>query len=187
MSIYSKKTSFVLGFHGTSRDVAQKIFSGEGRHLEQSRKSYDWLGNGIYFWESDPLRAKEWAENKFPENPGVVGAVLDLRNCLDMSTRECCEVVSDAHLALKIESTTLKKNRNTDDYGETLLRELDCQVIEFLHGYQKNKGFQPFDTVRSPFIESGPLYENSGFRSKTHIQIAVRNIDCILGYFRPLE
>jgi hypothetical protein len=169
-------------------EVADKIFSGVEKHLDQSRKSYDWLGNGVYFWESDLLRAKEWAVQKFPGNQSVVGAVIDLGFCLDMSMREYCDLVSQAHSTLKKnEPTTLKENRKPDAYGVTMYRELDCQVIEFLHGYQQEKEYPSFDTVRSPFIESGPLYDNSSFRSKTHIQIAVRNIDCILGYFRPLE
>jgi hypothetical protein len=44
-----------------------------------------------------------------------------------------------------------------------------------------------YDSVRSPFPEGGNLYEHSGFRAKNHIQIAVRNLRCIKGYFRPIE
>ena len=34
------------------------------------------------------------------------------------------------------------------------------------------------------FLEGRPVYEGSGFYGKTHIQIAVRNSDCIKGVFR---
>jgi len=44
----------------------------------------------------------------------------------------------------------------------------------------------PYDTVRSPFQEGTPLYTGAGFQTKNHIQIAVRNLACIKGYFRPI-
>jgi len=46
-------------------------------------------------------------------------------------------------------------------------------------------GSTPFDTVRALFPEGDELYAGSGFKDKTHSEIAVRNDACILGYFRP--
>jgi hypothetical protein len=46
---------------------------------------------------------------------------------------------------------------------------------------------RPYDTVYGVFEEGGSLFEGSGFREKTHAQIAVRNTEFILGYFRVLE
>ena len=46
---------------------------------------------------------------------------------------------------------------------------------------------QPFDTVRAAFLEGDRLYDNAGFASKNHIQICVRELRCIKGYFRPLD
>ncbi len=37
----------VIGYHGCTRDVAEKIASGQ-RFLP-SERMYDWLGKGIYF------------------------------------------------------------------------------------------------------------------------------------------
>lgn len=47
-----------------------------------------------------------------------------------------------------------------------------------------NKKEQPFDTVKGIFTEGEPAYENAGFAEKTHVQICVRNQDCIKGVFR---
>ena len=78
-------TSFVLGYHGCSAEVGERCLMGEP--LVGSDQEYDWLGPGIYFWESDPLRAWEWADEKVDrskfESAFVVGAVIDLGNCLD--------------------------------------------------------------------------------------------------------
>jgi len=41
----------------------------------------------------------------------------------------------------------------------------------------------PFDTVRGVFFEGDPIYSNCGFHERTHVQIAVRNSDCIKGIF----
>jgi hypothetical protein len=54
-------TSFVLGFHGCDASVAREAVL-DGADVIQSEKDYDWLSPGAYFWESDPLRALEWAE-----------------------------------------------------------------------------------------------------------------------------
>ena len=37
------------------------------------------------------------------------------------------------------------------------------------------------------FWEGDELYPNAGFREKDHIQICVRNPNCIKGYFLPRE
>jgi hypothetical protein len=42
-----------------------------------------------------------------------------------------------------------------------------------------------FQSVRGIFAEGTPAFEGSGIRLKSHIQIAVRDPSCILGYFRP--
>jgi len=42
-----------------------------------------------------------------------------------------------------------------------------------------------FQTARGTLLESDPIYEGARIFTKTHVQIAVRNPYCILGYFRP--
>jgi hypothetical protein len=37
------------------------------------------------------------------------------------------------------------------------------------------------------FFEGTDLYDNAGFKSNNHIQIAVRNPNCIKGYFFPRD
>ena len=70
---------------------------------------------------------------------------------------------------------------------DLLLRKLDCAVIRFLHATREDEQEEPFDTVRAVFLEGGTLYENSGFAAKNHIQLCVRNLSAIKGYFRPLD
>jgi len=60
-------------------------------------------------------------------------------------------------------------------------------VIEQVHDFNMQENRVPFDTVRGIFIEGNEVYPGSGFREKTHIQICVRNLGCIKGYFNLIE
>jgi hypothetical protein len=75
--------------------------------------------------------------------------------------------------------------RNTlEDSGIYLKRTLDCAVIKTVHKLRKDSGETPYQTVYGVFEEGDPLYPNAGFRSKTHVQIAVIDPECIVGFFR---
>ena len=51
--LYSILPSFALGFHGCDESVADAVLAGN-QQLFPSRNKYDWLGEGIYFWENSP-------------------------------------------------------------------------------------------------------------------------------------
>jgi hypothetical protein len=62
---------------------------------------------------------------------------------------------------------------------------LDSAVINFyLTSLEEQE--QSYDTVRCPFEEGGAAFEGSRIRLETHTQVAVRELDCILGFFRPI-
>jgi hypothetical protein len=46
-SRYEILPSFILGFHGTDKETAERILAGE-EHLTASENEYDWLGHGIF-------------------------------------------------------------------------------------------------------------------------------------------
>lgn len=190
-------TSFVLGFHGCDLAVAKKaVFKGVA--LLQSEREYDWLGPGAYFWESDPRRAMEWAIAKAQrgdiKTPTVVGAVIDLGNCLDLATREDAELFRAAYYSFRRlrKKSGLAMPRNLNPKGvrgkDRLLRYLDCAVFRHLHVItdqqaKSDPSIEAFDTVRSAFIEGKRAFPGSGVHLKSHIQIAVRNPSCIKGVF----
>ncbi|WP_083386251.1 hypothetical protein [Acidithiobacillus ferrivorans] len=190
-SLYQNRPSFALGFHGTDEHVAAGVISG-GVHLTRSENTYDWLGSGIYFWDSDPQRALEWAQHGHAQgainDPGLVGAIFDLGICLDLTTRTALDEVARAYDLLTSTYASSGNMPPVNSGGPDLLkRALDCEVIEALHGYRHQRGLPPYDSVRAPFLEDSPLYPGAGFRVRNHIQIAVRNIACIKGYFRPIQ
>ena len=198
--MYSSHTTFVLGFHGCDRSIGESILTSDIR-LRPSSNTYDWLGHGIYFWENDPTRALKYAEaiknnpNRCKERitrPFALGAIIDLGHCLDLLDSKNLQVVKQAYEMLrtlhKSAGWPLPKNKPLRGGDDLLLRKLDCAVIEMTHVYNEQQGNEHFfDTVRGVFWEGEDLYENAGFKEKNHIQICVRNPNCIKGYFRVLE
>ncbi|WP_192385111.1 hypothetical protein [Mesorhizobium silamurunense] len=196
------RTGFVLGYHGCDKSIADAVIAGS--KLKSSAEKYDWLGPGAYFWEGDARRALEWAQDRHKrgeiKEAAVLGAVIDLGNCLDLTTRDDLELLKDAYASLKkafdAAGKNLPENRDPARGGmDKLLRYLDCAVIEHLHENIKadseehtDEAFpsiRPFDTVRGLFLEGSALYPGGGFFTHTHTQIAVRNERSIIGYFWP--
>lgn len=51
-----------------------------------------------------------------------------------------------------------------------------------------NDGFsirKVFDSTRGVFTEGGPVFPGAGILEKSHIQICIRNPNCIKGFFLP--
>ncbi|MBF0548554.1 MAG: hypothetical protein HQM08_29245 [Candidatus Riflebacteria bacterium] len=192
--MYSRKSSFVLGFHGTDEELGLEILNGK-KNFKPSENSYDWLGNGIYFWENNPKRAMDFAKLENKRNPGkvkkpfVLGAVLDLGNCFDLLSQEYIDFLQKAYKLLvsdlKERNHVLPENRGfSENDFDFKKRELDCAVIRYALGLAEKAGCL-FDSVLSSFWEGKELYKNSGFKQFNHVQIAIRNIDCIKGVFLP--
>lgn len=167
--------------------------------LRASANPYDWLGHGIYFWENNPQRAMDYAEMvmKYPgrakrrvKTPFVVGAVIDPGHCLNLLQGDSISLVKQAYELLVMSQEKaglpLPENKRQEE-GVPLLRYLDCAVLEALHTYRETHNESAFDSVRAVFTEGGEIYRSAGFRDKSHIQVCVRNPNCIKGYFHQLD
>ncbi|MEI6891966.1 MAG: hypothetical protein V5783_07325 [Pontiella sp.] len=197
--MYSTLPSFVLGFHGCDKKVAEAVFAGKSK-LKKSTNEYDWLGNGIYFWENNPQRAMEYARNlklypkrcsKKIREPAVVGAIIDLGNCLNLLDAKSITIVKEANALYeeicKNNDIPLAHNQPVRNSKELLLRYRDCAVIELLHASRETRKESALSSARGMFTEGKSLYKNAGFHEKNHIQICIRNPNCIKGYFRVLD
>lgn len=184
--------SFVLGYHGCDAAVARKVVAGDDQ-LFQSTNKYDWLGIGQYFWEDSYSRALRWAKEEHGKTggkvktPAVLGAIIDLGNCLNLIDTEHLELVKAAHAAY-LEICRASGDAPAKNKGQNLReRYLDRAVFETLHGLRKEEGKLAFDTVRAFFVEGQELYATAGLRALDHIQICVRTHRSIIGYFLPRE
>ncbi len=185
----------LVAHHGCDRAVRDALLAGTTQ-LTKSKNPYDWLGDGAYVFEDDWQRAVFFAQQSM-ENPGkkytkkpihdhaVVGLVLRIRLWLDMCTREGLAEYAEAYADLEMQGTRLPRNKAaTEDDVDLILRPLDRKVINHIHARRKSSGLPPYDAVRSHFVQGPKLLETSGFHRDTHVQIALRNLECVVGYFR---
>ena len=192
---YEFLPSPILGFHGCDESVGEAILNGEIAHLTSSLNDYDWLGSGIYFWESNPERAYQFALESAQggrnsrgsiARPFVLGATLHLKRCLNLADSSAIAQLQEAHADL--EATSLSTGAVVPTNGGDLrARKLDCAVTNFLHTTRRRNALPAYDTVRGLFWEGAPIYAGAGVREFNHIQICVRDLSCILGYFRPIQ
>jgi hypothetical protein len=180
----------IIGFHSCDREVGLRVLNGK-EELFSSNNSWDWLGSGIYFWEQNPVRALEYAIessqrlqfNKIPiKTPFVLGAIIELQNCLNLVESQSLKILSGAYNSLK---EVLQETGEEMPENKQNNRALDCAVIQFIHETNKKKFTPSYDTIRCAFPEGGELYPGSAISSRLHLQICVLNPDCIKGYFLP--
>lgn len=182
----------LIGYHGCDRTVAESVLSGR-RLLKPSQNDYDWLGPGIYFWVDSAERGIDWAREQAARNaariksPYVIGAFIHPGLCLNLTDYGVTSELLDAHTTLiktLAQTGTPPPTNAVQQDGIYLTRALDCAVIKTVHKLRKDSNQIPYDTVYGVFEEGPALYPNAGFKKKTHVQIAVVEPDCILGYFR---
>lgn len=190
-SLYGSLPNIIIGFHGCDYSTYCNVLY-KHRPLKPSKNDYDWLGNGIYFWEQNLERAWQWAENnKKIKTPAVIGAVIDLGYCLNLLDSTYISALKNEYALFLIEAylcgDTIPQNKDIKGNTDLLLRYLDCAVIEHLHDSRNFTKEIPFDSVRGVFFEGNPIYPTSGFHEQSHIQICIRNPNCIKGFFAPME
>lgn len=194
--------SLVVGYHGCDRAVGERVLLGQ-EELSPRENPWDWLGTGIYFWEGSPRRALAFAEEKKErgrgdnpiEDPYVLGAYVNLGNCFDLTDVGAVEELPVHHALLKrtLEEAgrRIPENRNPkgNEGHDLVLRFLDCAVMNLaMTEFDKRAPVgrdHYYQTVRGVFVEGKPVYEGARIFQKTHVQVAVRDPSCIIGYFRP--
>lgn len=200
--LYNDRGTLGVGFHGCRKEVAEVLVNNPD-DIRISRNDWDWLGAGFYIWENNQERAEEWARNTYGEEGAVVGVVYELGTCLDLMDSSSIKLVKEARnefeKIIKSQGLPMPVNRDlkSDTNKDKLLRRFDCSVINFLTGRMdeayaedvRANGYslmQAFDSVRGCFNE-GAKIEGMEIYEKTHIQIAIRNMNCIKGVFLPRE
>jgi hypothetical protein len=187
----------VVGYHGCDAAVVERVLAGKVR-LSLSTNAYDWLGEGIYFWEHGPQRAYEWAIEQARlggakvRNPSVLAARIDLGVCLDLldtaNTRLLGKWFASFRRFVRQKGVRLPQNRDAagSRRGDKVLRYRDCAVIDYtLRSLAQAEGIT-YQTVRGVFPEGKPAFPGSKIALKSHIQIAVKDPACIVGIFGPM-
>ena len=152
-------SAFILGYHGCDKEVGERLLAGVA--FQPSDNDYDWLGPGIYFWEANPLRGLEFATEASKrkrsgiEKPFVIGAVIELGLCLDLTTSNGLDWLRIAHASL-VDVTRAAKLNLPSNSKDKLRRNLDCAVIRRLHKILEVQNLPPIDTLKGVFTEGEP-------------------------------
>lgn len=126
--------NIILGYHGTSSDAADRILEGG---FQISRNSYDWLGDGVYFFQDAPDRAWEWARQHHGDDAAVISAEIQITDCMDLLNPRWTRLLSDSY------NSYLK---NLKDSGQDIpsqsqgAHRLDREVINYAAGVLGGQG-----------------------------------------------
>jgi hypothetical protein len=188
----------VIGYHGTGLSTALRIVNRvEG--FRWSRRAFDWLGHGIYFWEHAPRQARDWARlrqrqlarkknptaddlRRMNEPIAVVASMIRLGFCFDLLDPDNVEYLVSVHDRFRetLEMSGVPLPQNHRKY-----RRLDCAVFE--HAYRlidELPDHPSVDSTRGVYVPAGGdrrVWGSSWISRDTHIQLCVRNPACILG------
>jgi hypothetical protein len=182
--------NFIIGYHSCDKEVGLKVLNGLDT-LNKSDNPWDWLGEGVYFWEQNPYRALEYSievskgkqiNKKKINTPFVLGAIIELGNCLNILEPQSIKLLFESFKSFE----KIHKETNKDlPINKGNNRALDCAVIKYIHQSISKTNSQPFDTVRSLFDEGIEVYKGASFTTRNHIQVCVTNLSMIKGYFLP--
>jgi hypothetical protein len=180
----------LFGYHGCTLDFAKRITtpSVDIEEWNHSDKAWDWLGDGVYFWEEAPLRAWEWAVAMCARkggSPAVVGALIAPRTLVDLGDTEFADQLKTAYELVKSTFEQLGKPlpenkpfKADPTDPDRKFRALDRLVVEELVGSPARKG-TVIEAVRAPFQEGAEAYPGAAIYLRSHVQIAVRDPTCI--------
>jgi hypothetical protein len=123
----------VIAYHGCDAQVVDRLLAGEP--FRKSRNDFDWLGEGVYFWEYGFDRALQFAEEQRKrgkvERPAVVGALLQLGNCFDLIVTRCTNELRRFFPSFRAsyDRNGWSLPHNSGATRDRLLRRRDCAVI----------------------------------------------------------
>lgn len=163
-SITYQKKIIPDAYHGTTLQQAEEICG-----LNIFRKtSYEdsYLGDGVYFYESSYISAKEWSEKKYGEDAQavVLKCSIDLGKCFDLHNKEHQQILATV---------------------SSYLRErVDNVTDAFAINYLATNIVVDIDTVRCPFVKKSSrfskIFSGSRIYINSEIYICVRNLAQIL-------
>jgi len=155
------------GYHGTHVGRLESILA---NGLRYSTNEWDWLGDGIYFFQDSPLRTREWAEEHHGRsNAAVLRAVIRLEDCVDLLDIEWWPTLSSSHRQFVEREKVLPKQTATSG-----AHRLDRAVLNYMVGVLAEDG-QNVRCLRGAFVEGERLFPASALYSRSHVQIAVRD------------
>lgn len=161
-----------LGYHGTHRGAADAILR-EGFKL--SSRSEDWLGDGAYFFQDAPDRARQWAEARHKSEARVIEASIEIRDFIDLLDSNWSSWLAEVYDEYLRQQKELGKSVPLQRGGA---HRLDREVLNFAVKILQDDG-QVVRGIRGSFQEGFQVFPNSALFTLSHVQIAVRDLSLI--------
>lgn len=192
----------VVLYHATTTQAWQSIK--EMGAFELSNELYDWLGEGVYFWQSAPLRA--WLWKRCLQMPRKLRSKREdtvvLEYVADVDPAEWLDLLDVRWTAVLARTGALIpelwRTAGTLDDGSVLdeakivrlcrenarinapvRRYLDRAAIEHVSRSLERDHGMPIKAVRSAFQHLDRLYPYAAFRYGDHVQVAIRKSEHI--------
>jgi hypothetical protein len=167
---------YIYGYHGTNQEKASVIVQ-TGFNI--SANDYDWLGTGVYFFQDAPLRAWEWANQRFPENAAVIRSLIRLENCMDLFDIGWFPIIREAYNDFVEEYRKTNQTLPRQNPDRSKAHRLDCAYFNYVINQILEPQGETINSVRAIFLEGERIFPNSAIFDLAHVQIAVRNIAMI--------
>jgi hypothetical protein len=158
----------VYGYHGTSHLAAASILQSG---FLSSHNAYDWLGDGIYFWQDAPQRAWDWAEARWGARAAVLGSLLAVDECIDLLDIPWQQPLVAAYHSLV---ALMQQQQLALPVQTSGAHRLDRAVLNHVVHLLGRQGVL-IRVVRSAFQEGTPIYPGSLLYERSHVQITIRD------------
>jgi hypothetical protein len=162
-----------IGYHGTSHAAAQIVLR-DGFRV--SRNAYDWLGDGVYFFQDAPNRAREWAAQRYGSDGVVIRSIIRLEDCLDLLDIQWNVFLEAAYTSVVEASQRTGVGLPRQTAGA---HRLDRVVVNYAIDMLLEEYGMTVRAVRGVFGEGGPVFPGSAILDRAHVQIAVRDLSLI--------
>lgn len=166
----------VYGYHSTSMAAAIEIIKSG---FKPSNNDYDWLGAGVYFWQDAPIRAKQWAQSVYPQQPAVIKSLIRLDNCIDLLDVGWFPDIRALYNIFVNNYRSENLPLPIQNPGRSKAHRLDRTFFDYAVEAINLSSARKVETIRSVFVEGENIYPSSAIYDLAHVQIAVRNTACI--------
>jgi hypothetical protein len=163
LKIIDTKKIIPDAYHGTSKELSEKILT--TNKFKISTGGHQYVGDGVYFFESQKEYAVRWARKKYGHkcDLGILCAVINLGRCLNLTSRSIKSVL----IGVKKE---LEDRRGGNITDAAVVNFIATNIVEL-------------DTIKCVIITPRgmkQIYPGSHLVMGEQVIICVRNISCIM-------
>lgn len=164
-----------VGYHGCDKESGKEVLRSKFLPSEGDRQ---WLGDGVYFFENDPVPAEWWAEQRKKFKEWMV-----LRSIIEVDVTAILDLLRQDHYK-QYQEVLGEITKNARMYGVDPSEAKDGAALNFLC----RKVSPHLRVIRAAFFWESDFTVNGHSRiRKSHIQLAVRDTGCIVNTNRHSE